>query len=64
MGGQKPFYGFGSSPVVVDGILVVEIGAKEGKAIAAFDVTNGERKWMLGDDVVSYQTPITITLQW
>jgi enterochelin esterase-like enzyme/outer membrane protein assembly factor BamB len=61
LGGEKPFYGFSSSPVVVDGVLVVEIGAKDGKAIAAFDVTKGERKWMLGDDVVSYQTPIAIT---
>jgi outer membrane protein assembly factor BamB/enterochelin esterase-like enzyme len=60
MEGQPPFYGFGSSPLVVNGLLIVEIGAKEGKAITAFDVTNGKRKWTLGDDSVSYQTPIAI----
>jgi outer membrane protein assembly factor BamB/enterochelin esterase-like enzyme len=60
LGAQAPFYGFGASPVVAGNVLVLELGAKEGKAIAAFDVATGERKWTLGDDVISYQTPIAI----
>lgn len=60
MGAQSPFYGFGASPLVAGNMLVLELGAKEGKAIAAFDVATGERKWALGDDTISYQTPIAI----
>ncbi len=60
IGAKAPFYGFGASPVVSGDVLVVEIGAKEGKAIAAFDVAKGERKWTLGDDTINYQTPIAI----
>lgn len=60
MGAQSPFYGFGASPVVSGNVLVLELGAKEGKAIAAFDVATGQLKWTLGDDTVSYQTPIAV----
>jgi enterochelin esterase-like enzyme/outer membrane protein assembly factor BamB len=60
LGGVAPFYGYASSPLVVNDLVVVEVGAKEGKAIAAFDAATGQRKWMLGDDSVNYQTPIAI----
>lgn len=60
MGAQSPFYGFGASPVVSGNVLILELGAKENKAIAAFDVATGQLKWTLGDDIISYQTPIAI----
>lgn len=60
MGAQSPFYGFGASPLVAGNMVVLELGAKEGKAIAAFDVATGQLKWTLGDDTISYQTPIAI----
>lgn len=60
IGAQPPFYGFGASPLVSGNVLVLELGAKEGKAIAAFDVATGQLKWTLGNDVINYQTPIAI----
>lgn len=53
----KPHYGFGTSPVVQDGVLVVQIGAK-GAAIAGFDPATGKRLWATGDDGIGYQSPI------
>ena len=51
-----PFYGFGSSPLVVDGVLVSLLGG-ENQAIAGFNPETGEKLWVLGDDAVSYQAP-------
>lgn len=58
-GAKSPHYGFATSPVLVGDVLVVEIGAPEGKAIAGFNAKNGELKWTAGDDGVNYQSPIT-----
>jgi enterochelin esterase-like enzyme/outer membrane protein assembly factor BamB len=59
-GGKKPFYGFTASPVVADGVVVVEIGGESGKAVAGFDVQTGKVKWTAGSDVVNYQSPLLI----
>lgn len=59
---EAPFYGFGASPVVADGVLVVQIGAKEGKSVGGFDVDSGELLWSVGDDTVEYNTPVVVTL--
>ena len=58
---KKPHYGFTSSPVLVDGMLVVQIGA-EGKSIAGFDPDGGALKWTIGEDGVEYQSPIVVTI--
>jgi enterochelin esterase-like enzyme/outer membrane protein assembly factor BamB len=61
-GAVKPYYGFTSSPILVDGVLVLQIGATEGKAIAGFDPADGKLLWTAGDDGVEYQSPIAATL--
>lgn len=61
-GGSKPFYGFSSSPVVVDGTVVVHLGAEEGPALVGFDAATGERRWTLGAGGANYQSPVVATL--
>ena len=61
-GAVKPYYGFTSSPILVDGVLVVEIGAPEESAIAGFDPGDGKLMWTAGDDGVEYQSPIAATI--
>ncbi len=56
-GARPPFYGFATSPMIQDDVLVVEIGAEDA-AVAGFDPSNGERKWSAGIDAVNYQSPI------
>lgn len=56
-GGVEPLYGFATSPLLVDGVLVVELGREEGTALAGFDPATGERRWTAGSDAVSYQSP-------
>ncbi|MHC5109469.1 MAG: outer membrane protein assembly factor BamB family protein [Planctomycetota bacterium] len=56
-GAKKPHYGFTTSPIMMDGVLIVQ-GAVDGKAVVALNPSSGEVLWSLGDDTVTYQTPI------
>ena len=59
-GAKTPIYGFTASPVVAGGVLIVELGAASGKAIAGFDLKTGKPKWTAGDDAINYQSPVVI----
>ncbi len=59
---EAPFYGFSSSPLYVDGVLVVQIGAGEGKTFGGFDSETGELLWATGTDEIQYQSPIVAEL--
>jgi enterochelin esterase-like enzyme/outer membrane protein assembly factor BamB len=62
LGGNKPHYGFTTSPLMADGMLVVEIGGDEGKMIGGIDPDSGELKWTAGDDKIEYHSPIVATI--
>ena len=59
-GAKTPHYGFATSPVVADGVLVVQVGAGDGRALAGFDPATGERRWTAGGDAVQYQSPVVV----
>lgn len=56
-GGKKPHYGFTSSPLYADGVVVLQIGSEQG-AVAGFDPRTGKRLWAVGEDTVNYESPI------
>lgn len=58
-GAEKPYYGFGSSPLISKGVLVLQVGAKE-KFIAGFDPETGKKLWSVGNDTLNYQSPIKV----
>lgn len=51
---QQPYYGFGASPIFIDGVLVSLIGG-ENQAIGGFDPKTGESLWKVGTDQVNFQ---------
>lgn len=51
------FYGFSSSPVVINGIVVVNVGGK-GQTVVGLDAATGEKRWASGDDSISFQSPM------
>jgi outer membrane protein assembly factor BamB len=53
----QPMYGFTTSPIVVDDVLIVQLGAED-KSVAGFDLSSGEMKWVVGNDGVSSQSPL------
>lgn len=61
-GAKAPYYGFATSPILVDGVLVVEMGAGEGKAVAGFRPDDGTLLWSVGDDAISYHSPIAASI--
>ncbi len=61
-GAVAPFYGFTTSPLVIDDLLIVEVSGKDG-TIAAFERETGKLLWKAGTDTVSYQSPMIINSQ-
>lgn len=57
LGSEKPFYGFGSSPLVVGEMVVLQIGG-EAESVAAFDVATGEIRWRAMEDRIGTESPI------
>jgi len=57
----KPWYGFGSSPLAVDGNVLVGADGEEGTLIA-LDRETGEVSWRAGTDGIEYQSPVLLEL--
>ncbi|MCE9529859.1 MAG: PQQ-like beta-propeller repeat protein [Planctomycetes bacterium] len=54
----KGFFGIATSPIVVDGKLLINVGAK-GAGVVAFDLDKGDELWKSTDHGVSYSSPTT-----
>ena len=61
-GADKGFFGFASSPLVEGKALLVNLGGKSGKGIAAFDTATGKVLWTAHDEEASYSSPIAATI--
>ncbi len=53
----KGFFGVATSPIIVAGKLLINVGAK-GAGVVAFDPASGKEIWKVSDDGVSYSSPI------
>ncbi|HSR67116.1 MAG TPA: PQQ-binding-like beta-propeller repeat protein, partial [Acidobacteriota bacterium] len=51
-----PFYGFATSPIPFDDLVIVQTGGKQA-AIAAFQADTGEVRWACCQGAVNYQSP-------
>jgi outer membrane protein assembly factor BamB len=59
---KLPEWGRSSSPLVVDGRVIVQVGAGERGALAAYDAVTGELVWTGGNDGIGYASPILAEL--
>ena len=50
------------APLVVDDVVVVQPGGRDGWSVAAYDRLTGEVVWRALDDVQSYTSPMLVTL--
>lgn len=55
-GGEPADYGMASSPLVVDGLVIVSAGVK-GASIVAYHTDTGNLAWKTGDDTAGYSSP-------
>lgn len=56
------YFGAGSTPLVEDGKLLVNVGGRNGAGIVAFDLATGETAWQATDEAASYSSPCAVTL--
>jgi len=57
-GSKTPRWGFSSSPVIVDGVLIIESRCTEDRAFTAFDPASGKLLWAKGKGNASYCSPL------
>ena len=61
-GAPMPLRGFACSPLVDGDLLVLELGAGEGKALVALDKASGQVRWSAGDAPPGYSSPIAVDI--
>lgn len=59
---RMPTRGFASSPLVEDGLVIVELGGSEGRGVVAFDRESGELQWGARDTGAGYASPLAVTI--
>lgn len=57
-----PDWGFCGSPLVTDGLVVINAGGSPGKSLLAYHADTGQPAWSAGDDGVNYGSPGLFTL--
>ena len=62
-GAPVPDWGFASSPLVVDDLVIVHApGARDGQAVVAYDLASGEPRWFGQAGGASYSSPHLTTI--
>ena len=50
-------FGFGSTPILIDGTLLLNVGGSKSASVVGLDPNNGETKWQQFEDEASYSSP-------
>ena len=51
-------FGFSTAPILVDEDVIVEVGASDGRSVAAFKRADGALAWTAGEGAAAYGSPI------
>jgi outer membrane protein assembly factor BamB len=62
--GSVPNFATASSPIVVDGLCIAQLGGQDNGdgAIVAYDLTTGEEKWKWTGDSPAYGSPVLLAV--
>jgi outer membrane protein assembly factor BamB len=60
--GAVPRFHAASSPIVVDGLCVAELGGPSNGGVVAYDLATGTEKWKWTGDSPAYASPVLLTL--
>jgi outer membrane protein assembly factor BamB len=62
--GMVPQFHVSSSPIVVDGLCIAQLGGGRNNpgAIVAYDLASGEQKWKATGDSPAYASPVLLTV--
>jgi outer membrane protein assembly factor BamB len=63
-GAPEGYFGAGSTPLVVAGRVIVNVGgAKQEAGLVAFDLATGETAWQTLADAASYSAPVSVEVE-
>jgi len=62
-GSTRPRWGFSASPVLVDGVLIMEAGGTDSRAFIAFDIKSGNVLWTKGNGNAGYNSPLVAEIE-
>jgi outer membrane protein assembly factor BamB len=57
-----PGRGYSPSPLIDGDLLILEVGAPEGRALVALDKRTGATRWVVGDGTTGYSSPLAVTI--
>ncbi len=60
--GGVPRFATSSSPLLIDGLCVVQYGSESKGGVAAYDLKTGEEKWKWDGDGTAYASPVPLTV--
>ncbi|MEN8120149.1 MAG: PQQ-binding-like beta-propeller repeat protein [Bacteroidota bacterium] len=61
-GSTVPRWGYSSSPLLIDNMLIIEVGDTNSRAFTAFNKNNGKLIWTKGKGEASYSSPLLATI--
>jgi outer membrane protein assembly factor BamB len=61
-GGGLPRFATSSSPIVVDGLCIAQLGSDNDGGIVAYDLASGDEKWKWTGDGTAYASPTLLTI--
>jgi outer membrane protein assembly factor BamB len=60
--GRPPQFSAACSPLLVDGLCVVQLGGDRNGSVVAYDLSDGKEKWKWTADGTKYSSPTLLTL--
>lgn len=60
--GGTPGFSTSSSPLLVDGLCVIQTGGDRSGAVVAYELADGKEKWKWSSDGTKYASPMLLTL--
>lgn len=57
------YFGVGSTPVLFQNKLIVNVGSRENAAVVAFDAATGRELWKVFADTASYSSPVVTSIE-
>lgn len=57
---RVPIWGIAAAPLIVDDLVVLHVGGRDGACVIALDKATGAERWHALDDRASYSAPIAI----
>jgi outer membrane protein assembly factor BamB len=59
---EVPMFNVGSSPIIVDSVVVAQLGGEDNGGIVAYDLATGAEKWRWEGDFPAYSSPVQMTI--